>query len=190
MVLGRGDTGTLLFGGMFALSALGMLLTGGGRGAGARTVTMDEDRRDYLRYLEVLGGRARDTAARQRRALETVHPDPGSWPDVLAAGRLWERRPADDDFCRLRAGRGTQRLAARLTAPHTGPLESLEPLSALALRRFLRRYYTVDDLPVAVDARASATIWANAVWWPWPWVVRPVATLTLPEVSMWTWAPS
>ncbi|GAA1401333.1 type VII secretion protein EccC [Pseudonocardia kongjuensis] len=161
VVLGRGDTGTWLFGGMFALSALGMLLTGGGRGAGARTATMDEDRRDYLRYLEVLGGRAAGIAARQRRALETVHPDPGAWPDVLAAGRLWERRPADDDFGRLRAGRGTQRLAARLSAPHTGPLESLEPLSALALRRFLRRHSTVDDLPVAVDARASATIWVE-----------------------------
>ena len=38
--------------------------------------------------------------------------------------------------------------------------------------------------------RVSATICAKAVWWPCPWVVRPVATLTLPEVSMWTWAPS
>lgn len=158
VVLGRGDTSTWLFGGMFALSALGML-AGGGRGAGARTATMDEDRRDYLRYLDVLGGRARAIAAEQRHALETVHPDPAAWPDVLAADRLWERRPGDDDFGRLRAGRGTQRLATRLTAPHTGPMETLEPLSALALRRFLRRWSTVDDLPVAVDTRASATIW-------------------------------
>ena len=36
----------------------------------------------------------------------------------------------------------------------------------------------------------SAAIWANTVAWPWPCVVRPVATLTLPEVSMCTWAPS
>ena len=37
---------------------------------------------------------------------------------------------------------------------------------------------------------SSATIWANTVWWPWPWVVSPVATLTLPEVSTRTWPPS
>ncbi|MFP5069740.1 type VII secretion protein EccCa [Pseudonocardia nantongensis] len=159
VVFGRGDTSTWLFGGMFALSALGMLVSGGGRGPGARTATMDEDRRDYLRYLDVLGGTARDVAAAQRRALETVHPDPAAWPDVLAADRLWERRPGDDDFGRLRAGRGTQRLGTRLTAPHTGPVEALEPLTALALRRFLRRHAGVDDLPVAVDARASAAIW-------------------------------
>ena len=38
--------------------------------------------------------------------------------------------------------------------------------------------------------RVSATICAKAVWWPWPWVVSPVATLTRPEVSMCTCAPS
>ncbi|ALE72217.1 secretion protein EccC [Pseudonocardia sp. EC080625-04] len=159
VVLNPRESGSWLFGGMFVLSAAGMLVSGGGRGAGARTATMDEDRRDYLRYLDVLGARVRGIAAEQRCALETVHPEPGAWPDVLAAGRLWERRPGDDDFGRLRAGRGTQRLATRLTAPHTGPLETLEPLSALALRRFLRRHSTVPGLPVAVDVRVAATVW-------------------------------
>jgi len=111
-----------LFGGMFALSALGMLAAGGGRGAGARTAQMDEDRRDYLRYLDVLGVRVRGIAAEQRRVLETVHPDPAAWPGVLAAERLWERRPSDPDFGQLRVGRGPQRLATRLTAPQTGPV--------------------------------------------------------------------
>ncbi|WP_370588558.1 type VII secretion protein EccCa [Pseudonocardia sp. C8] len=159
VVVGRGDASSWLFGGMFALSAVGMLVSGGGRGAGARTAAMDEDRRDYLRYLGVLDRTAAEIADRQRRALETVHPEPGAWPEVLATGRLWERRPDDDDFGRLRAGRGPQRLATRLVAPQTGPLETLEPLSALALRRFLRRRSTVADLPVAVDVRAAATIW-------------------------------
>ena len=36
----------------------------------------------------------------------------------------------------------------------------------------------------------SATSCAKTVWWPCPWLVRPVATLTLPEVSTCTWAPS
>ena len=35
-----------------------------------------------------------------------------------------------------------------------------------------------------------ATIWAKTVSWPWPCVVRPVATLTRPLVSIWMWPPS
>ncbi|RZT88346.1 S-DNA-T family DNA segregation ATPase FtsK/SpoIIIE [Pseudonocardia sediminis] len=149
-----------MFGGMFAISALGMLASGGGgRGAGARTATMDEDRRDYLRYLDVLAQRVGEISREQREALETVHPDPAAWPAVLAAGRLWERRASDTDFGQLRVGVGPQRLATRLTAPQTGPVESLEPISALALRQFLRRHSLVADLPVAVDTRASSTVW-------------------------------
>src|SRR5205085_193104 len=37
---------------------------------------------------------------------------------------------------------------------------------------------------------SSAAIWANTVWWPCPWLVSPVATLTFPVVSMTTCAPS
>ena len=37
---------------------------------------------------------------------------------------------------------------------------------------------------------ASAAIWANVVWWPWPCVVSPVATKTRPLGSTRTWAPS
>ena len=37
---------------------------------------------------------------------------------------------------------------------------------------------------------SSATIWAKAVWWPCPWLVRPVDTFTLPDVSTCTWPPS
>ncbi|MFP5019842.1 type VII secretion protein EccCa [Pseudonocardia phyllosphaerae] len=159
VVVGHGDANSWLFGGMFALSALGMMVTGGGRGPGARAAAMDEDRRDYLRYLDVLACRVRDTAAAQRLALETVHPEPAAWPDVLAAGRIWERRPGDDDFARLRIGRGTQRLATPLVAPRTGPVDTLEPLSVPALRRFLRRHATVPGLPIALDLRATTTVW-------------------------------
>ena len=38
--------------------------------------------------------------------------------------------------------------------------------------------------------RVSAATWAKAVSWPWPWVVRPVATTTVPLVSTRTCAPS
>ena len=31
---------------------------------------------------------------------------------------------------------------------------------------------------------SSAAIWARIVWWPWPWLDSPVATVTVP--STWT----
>ncbi|GAA3245650.1 type VII secretion protein EccC [Pseudonocardia petroleophila] len=158
--LGVRNPTSWLFGGMFMMSTLGMLVAGsGGRGGGARSATVDEDRRDYLRYLAQLRRRVRGIAAQQRAALETVHPEAGAWPVVLAAGRLWERRPADPDFGRVRVGRGPQRLATRLVAPRTGPVEGIEPITALALRRFLLGHAVVPDLPVALALRSSSTVW-------------------------------
>lgn len=104
-VLPRSPT-SWLFGGVFLVSTLAMLATGAGRGGGARTAGVDEDRRDYLRYLAQMRTRVRAVAAAQRAALEAALPDAAAWPAVLAAGRLWERRPTDPDFGRLRLGRG------------------------------------------------------------------------------------
>ena len=159
-VLGPTQPTSWLFGGMFAISTLGMMLTGaGGRGGGNRAAGIDEDRRDYLRYLAVLRRRVRRLAAEQRAVLEQQHPDPAAWPAVLAAGRLWERGPADPDFGQLRIGRGDQWLATRLVPPQTGPVEGIEPITALALRRFLREHAVVSGLPVAVSLRTCGSIW-------------------------------
>lgn len=159
-VLGPRNPTGWLFGGMVAISTIGMVLSGaGGRGGGNRQASLDEDRRDYLRYLAAQRRRARAIAADQRAALEAVHPEPAAWPAVIADGRLWERRPTDDDFGRLRVGRGAQRLATRLVAPRTGPVEDIDPVTALALRRFLLGHAVVPDLPVALSLRSSSTVW-------------------------------
>ena len=120
VALGPRDPLSLMFGGMFALSTVGLLLVGGGgRSAGQRQAAVDEERRDYLRYLAATRRRVRTVAAEQRAALEHVHPDPAAWPAVLAAGRLWERQCTDPDFGVLRAGTGPQRLATTLVAPQS-----------------------------------------------------------------------
>ena len=45
---------------------------------------------------------------------------------------------------------GPQRLAVTLVPPETKPIEDLEPISAAALRRFVRTHRTVSDLPAAL----------------------------------------
>ena len=160
-VLGVREPTSWVFGGMFALSSLGMVLSGGTSRGAERTASLDEDRRDYLRYLAGLRRRAAAAARAQRRSLEHVHPHPAAWPGVLAAGRLWERDPADADFGAVRIGTGPQRLAAALVPPRTGPVDAVEPVTAEALRRVLAGYSVVPDLPVAVDLRACSAVWLD-----------------------------
>jgi S-DNA-T family DNA segregation ATPase FtsK/SpoIIIE len=174
-----------LFGGMAAISSVGMLLTGNGQVGGGRAAGIDEDRRDYLRYLSVLRERVRGIAAEQRAALEWSHPEPSAWPAVLRAGRMWERRPSDPDFAHVRVGRGAQRIATRLVPPQTGPVDGLEPITALALRRFLLSHAVVPDLPVALSLRASGMVWLEPAGGAGMDRVRALARAVVVQYALW-----
>jgi S-DNA-T family DNA segregation ATPase FtsK/SpoIIIE len=148
-------------GGAMALGMGGMTLSQIGRGRGERRTKLDGLRRDYLRYLGQLRGRARRAAAAQRTALEWASPDPHALTAFLAdreLRRVWERRPSGDNFASVRIGTGTQRLAVRLVPPDTKPVEDLDPLCAGALRRFVRAHDSVPGLPVGINLRSFARI--------------------------------
>ena len=97
-------------------------------------------RRLYLRRLAQHRVRLLRSVGRQRDALLYLHPEPDQLWSLVASYRLWERRFDDADFAVTRVGVGPQSPATALIAPDTKPLEQLEPLSALALRRFLTTY--------------------------------------------------
>ena len=71
---------------------------------------------------------------------------------------MWERRISDDDFGEVRIALGPQRLAVEIVPPETKPVEDLEPMSAIALRRFVRAHTTVPDLPTALSVRAFSRV--------------------------------
>jgi len=146
----------LMFPIMMVLSTVGMFA--GGRGTGQAKAEMNEDRKDYLRYLGQMRDRARESAAEQRAALEWSHPDPAALWSIAASRRIWERRTNDPDFCHVRICRGSQRLATRLVAPQTGPVDELEPITTLALRQFVRAHSIVPELPIAISIRGFAAI--------------------------------
>jgi ESX secretion system protein EccC len=148
---------TLLFPMMMLFSMVGMFGQGG-RGGGQKKAEMNEDRKDYLRYLGQMRDRAREASLDQRAALEWVHPDPEALWSIATSRRMWERRQSDPDFCHLRAGRGSQRLATRLVPPQTGPVDELEPIATLALRRFVRAHSIVPELPIQVAVRGFAAV--------------------------------
>ncbi|WP_305092340.1 type VII secretion protein EccCa [Prescottella sp. R16] len=147
----------LMFPVMMLVSMVG-LLAGSGRGGGAKAAEANADRKDYLRYLDQLRRDAIDTGRQQRRALEWSHPDPDTVWTLAGTVRMWERRGTDPDHCHVRVGLGSQRLATRLVPPETGPVEDLEPVSAVSLRRFVRAHSVVPDLPTAVSLRGFAAI--------------------------------
>lgn len=143
----------LMMGGMMVMGTVGMMA-----GGGAKKAEMNEDRKDYLRYLGQMRDRAREAMVDQRAALEWVHPDPQMlWP-LATSRRMWERRSDDQDFLHLRVGRSLHRLATRLVPPQTGPVDELEPIATLALRRFVRAHSIVPDPPTQITLRGFAAV--------------------------------
>ncbi|MGE5290579.1 MAG: type VII secretion protein EccCa [Micromonosporaceae bacterium] len=147
-----------LGGGAMALGMGGMMFTQVGRGKGDRKIRLNGARRDYMRYLGQVRKKVRHAAAQQREALEWSGPEPSSLWSMAMSSRLWERRPSDPDFGHVRIGTGQQRLAVQLVTPETKPIEDLDPLSAGALRRFVRTHGNVPDLPVAVSLPSFARV--------------------------------
>ncbi|MBE1495544.1 S-DNA-T family DNA segregation ATPase FtsK/SpoIIIE [Amycolatopsis lexingtonensis] len=144
--------------GLMGVGMLGMVVMGLLQGGGPSRREMGYARRKYLRHLAQHRLRLRRSVRRQREAMEYLHPDPASLWSLAASYRLWERRKDDADFGVARIGRGAQGPATTLVAPDTKPLEELEPLSALALRRFITTYSTVDRLPLAIAVNGFSRI--------------------------------
>jgi S-DNA-T family DNA segregation ATPase FtsK/SpoIIIE len=149
---------TWIFGGLYASAMVGMLAMGVSRGGSAKKAQINDERRDYLRYLAGLRRQAREVAGAQRAALLATLPDPADLWAVAGTGLMWDRRRGDADFGQVRIGTGPQRLATRLRPPQTAPLEDLDPVASTSLRHFIRTYATVPDLPVAASLRAFGRI--------------------------------
>ncbi|MFE3188684.1 type VII secretion protein EccCa [Nocardia sp. NPDC059240] len=141
---------------MMLMGMGGMLM--GQRGSGKSAAELNEERKDYFRYLDQTRREVRRTGQKQLETLVWSHPEPSDLPSIVSSRRMWERRPNDPDFGHVRVGIGTHRLAAKLARPETGPLEDLEPVSTVALRRFVRTHSVVHHLPTAVSLRAFPAI--------------------------------
>jgi S-DNA-T family DNA segregation ATPase FtsK/SpoIIIE len=152
-----GGAMTWVAGGLFGVSMLGMALSSMGNG-GDKKAELDAERRDYMRYLAQVRKRARRAANQQRAALHWKHPAPDALWSIAASRRMWERRITEDDFGEVRVALGPQQIAVRIITPETKPVEDLEPMSAIALRRFVRAHSAVPDLPIALALRAFSRV--------------------------------
>ncbi|WP_306368963.1 type VII secretion protein EccCa [Nocardiopsis sp. CC223A] len=119
---------------------------------------LNDDRRDYLRYLRQMRTRLRDVVTEQRDAMLWRAPHPQALWSIVRTSRLWERRADDVDFGEVRIAVGERALSMKISPVSSKPVEDLEPLSAHNLRRFIRAYGTVEDQPVEVYLRGYARI--------------------------------
>ncbi|MGM7644090.1 type VII secretion protein EccCa [Nocardia sp. JW2] len=148
----------MMFPMMMLMSMVGMF-AGMGRGGGPKAAgELNEERKDYFRYLDQIRKDVRRTGNKQLETLIWSHPAPADLRSLLGTRRMWERRPNDPDFGHVRVGLGSHRLATKLARPETGPLEDLEPVSTVALRRFVRTHSVVHLLPTAISLRAFPAI--------------------------------
>lgn len=160
MYSSRGTGGPLgyVLGGLFGLSAVGMLAVGFSNQGGGSKKEQAAARREYMRHLASHRTNVKRTINAQREAMFYRHPDPASLWGTAASHRLWERRRDDADFGVIRIGVGPQGLATPLVTPQTKPLDELEPMCAAALRRFVRTFAIVPDLPVAMAANGFGKV--------------------------------
>ncbi len=149
---------TMMFPLMMVMSMFGMIAGRGGGGGNKSAGELNEERKDYFRYLDQIRRDVRRTGLRQLESLTWSHPAPVDLKSVVGSRRMWERRPNDPDFGHVRVGVGSHRLATKLARPETGPLEDLEPVATVALRRFVRTHSVVHQLPTAVSLRAFPAI--------------------------------
>ncbi len=122
-----------------------------GRGIGA-------DRADYLWYLSRLRLTVTEMAAAQRLLAGRSHPDPDTLWTLIGGARMWERGASDPDFCVARVGVGSRPLPIRLAAPEPSSHEPPDPVTAMALSRFLEAHSTVADAPVAIGLSGVTTV--------------------------------
>ncbi|MBS9536167.1 type VII secretion protein EccCa [Mycobacterium sp. M1] len=169
----------------------------------ARTVEVDAERADYLRYLSVVRDNIRGAAAKQRTAAEWSHPEPAELAAVPGSRRQWERDPHDDDFLVVRTGRHSVPLSSPVRVTDTADEIDLEPVSHSALRSLLDTQRTVRDVPVGLDLTKVSRItvlgesedvagalraWvAQAVTWHDPTMLGVALAAPTLEDPAWSW---
>ncbi|MGP4045979.1 type VII secretion protein EccCa [Streptomyces sp. 2A115] len=117
----------------------------------------------YVEYLADIRAQARTSAAAQRAVSAFLHPSPRRlWALATGRRRVWERRPADEDFLRLRLGQGQGTPTMQLASGKRGdPTAEFEAQSQRAADRLLRDHARVSHEPAWVDLANTGVLSLN-----------------------------
>ncbi|WP_405883141.1 type VII secretion protein EccCa [Streptomyces sp. NBC_01136] len=122
--------------------------------------TLDKHRGRYLEHLAEVKEAGREVAAMQREVSLWQHPGPERlWAIAARRRRVWERRPGDPDFLRLRLGTGRGALVTPLQmSARTDPTVEYEPTSMAAAERVRSALGTVAHQPALVDVGRAGVV--------------------------------
>ena len=136
-------------------SGIGMALSSRGREARTR-------RRARERYLDYLESTRADLRARREQARAqalVTHPEPSRLPALVAdPARVWERRPRDADFARVRVGAGVVPWFRMSVPPDSDPVQPADPTMAAEAANVCAAYGPVAGLPALADLTRHRSI--------------------------------
>ncbi|MFI8527554.1 type VII secretion protein EccCa [Promicromonospora sukumoe] len=120
----------------------------------------DRQRERYDEYLSGIRRQARASVAAQRVADAFSHPSPSRlWAITTGRRRVWERRPADDDFLKLRLGIGDGPPAMQIGMnPRTDPMTEYDPVADRWASTLVKKYTRTDRRPAWLDLAGSGVV--------------------------------
>jgi S-DNA-T family DNA segregation ATPase FtsK/SpoIIIE len=137
------------------LGGLVMLLSQGGQAARQRR----QQRERYLDYLEELRQELAADEQRARAEALALDPPPAALVDVVRdPARRWERRRADEDFLRLRAGMGQVPARPVALQDEGTSLRPTDRFMRAEARAVERRFATVPQMPLLVPLDRAGNV--------------------------------
>ncbi|MDO4908947.1 MAG: type VII secretion protein EccCb [Corynebacterium sp.] len=128
---------------MMVASMLGM--------TGTSREDLDEQRRAFMRHIDVIRHKAQANAHQQRLHHYHYHPDPDKLWSMLGSRRMWER---EADQFPVRIGTGVAGLCTPIEVQDSGATEDLDPVCAVSMRNFMAAHSTVPQMPLVVELKA------------------------------------
>ena len=117
----------------------------------AATIRARSEARRYSEYLRGAEAELEHTGQLQHRALERLYPENEQLRAPVRERRfVWERRPDDDDFLRVRIGKGSVPLEREIQFDGNPPAKFQEP-SRKQASDLVDRRRMLHSAPVVVD---------------------------------------
>ncbi|HXA57681.1 MAG TPA: type VII secretion protein EccCa, partial [Streptosporangiaceae bacterium] len=159
-LISTGRQWMIVMGVVFVIASAGLSIGMRMQMRGARRKTRDNQRERYLDYLAGIRRQARQVAQVQRLAAAWVHPSPERlWAIAVGRRRVWERRPEDPDFLRVRIGTGEAPLAVTLTtSKRSDPTVEYDRRSLHAAEELAQSHRTIERQPAWIDVGRAGVV--------------------------------
>ncbi|MDR0405351.1 MAG: type VII secretion protein EssC, partial [Clostridiales bacterium] len=115
--------------------------------------------RKYTEHLEAVRAELSEKRDAQKEILTAVHPAPADCLTIAREreGRLWERRPSEQDFMTLKLGLGETPFRVTVKIPKVG-ISIEEDALASEPEKIAKQYQTVSGVPVCVDLKSHPLV--------------------------------